>query len=346
MVLLQVYPMTQFIRLPETFAILRTNGYRGPCFQLLRSRYPPSRSDRYFSEETGRHERFNIVEDITPEDSVEFRLEEEQNYELHRRLFKVRYQNSQTRAILETTFWVLPFRIFRGNEVFPLLEFHTRAWIPRSPYNLDVRLPFSMEHLISTIERIQTDVLHEIRHHEDEQGSLADLYNRIPSAGGMDIRSFFRRQRPARPNRYFEDTFYGEDDVDDRLSIDTQYVGAGVGRARRGYAHSPPPPPRVVESVRIVEVPVERVVVQTRIAPIPKNIGDILLSNARAGADSCPIAAIRFSECAKLCVTSCFHIFDESNLNRWRQDHTSCPVCRCKIENVVSETRVDGVPTV
>jgi len=338
------YTMTQYMRLPQTFAILRTNGYRGPTFQLLRSRYVSP--DRYgnLGETRRGSDRFNVVEDITPEDLVEFRMEEDRNYEPHRRLFKVLYQNPQTGSILETTFWVLPFRIYRGNEIIPLLEFHTRAWIPRSSSILHVVLPFSMEHLMNTVDRIQQEVLHEIRHREDEQSSFMGLYDRVPSAGGMDIRNFFRT-RPQTPIYYPENTFYGEDDMDDRLSVETHYVGAGRHRRSR-HGRSPPPSPRVVESVRIVEVPVERVVVQTRTVPIPKNIGEILLANARAGADSCPIASTPFSECAKLCVTSCFHIFDEENLNRWRQDHTSCPVCRCKIENVVSESRVDGVPTV
>ena len=332
------------MRLPNRFAILRTNGYRGPTFQLLQSRYISPRTDRYFEHLGNISERYNVVEDITPEDLVEFRMEEDRNYEPHRRLFKVRYQNPQTQAILETTFWVLPFHLVRGNESIPLLEFHTRAWIPRSSFTLHVTLSFSMEHIMNTIERIQQDVLHEIRHREDDQSSMIDIYDRVPSRGGMDIRSFFRH-RPRSSIHYPDETIFGEDDIDDRMSVETQYVGAGSHR-RSHYTLPPTPQPRIVESVRIVEVPVERVVVQTRTVPIPKNVGEILLANARAGADSCPIASTPFSECTKLCVTSCFHIFDEANLNRWRQDHTSCPVCRCKIENVVSETRVDGVPTV
>lgn len=341
--------MNQFVRLPETFAILRTNGYRGPSFQLLGSRFVAPSPNRYPSEipHSPRQERFNIVDDITSDD-YQYRLEEEPNYELHRRLFKIRYQHPQTRAVLETLFWVLPFRLFRGNEIIPLLEFHVRSWIPRSSYSLSISFQHSIEEFLRIVERIQQEVLHEIRHREDEESSILNLYNRIPSAGGMDIRNFFGGRRHSRiPTHTFEDSFYGEDDVDDRMSIQTQYVGAGAGRrSRRGPSPPPSPPPRIVETVRVVEVPVERVVVETRIAPIPKNVGEILLANARSGADSCPIAATPFSECTKLCVTSCFHIFDESNLNRWRQDHTSCPVCRCKIENVVSETRVDGVPAV
>lgn len=321
--------MTQFVRLPETFAIVRTNGYRGPIFQVLHSRYIVN-SERYNEYIAQRHEsnRYNIVNDITADYFREYELQEDRNYELHRRLFKIRYQHPETHAILETSFWLLPFRLVSNQEAIPLLEFHTRAWIPRSTYSLPVSIPFGINRLLQAIESIQQDVLHEIRHREDEQ------------AGGMDIRSFFS------PRRYSHAYSYGEDDQDDRMSIETHYVGAIPDRRSHRYRQSPPPSPRLVESVRIVEVPVERVIVQTRVAPIPKNVGDILLANARAGTDSCPIASTPFSECTNLCVTSCFHVFDTENLNRWRQEHTSCPVCRTKIENVVSETRVDGVPTV
>jgi hypothetical protein len=89
--------------------------------------------------------------------------------------------------------------------------------------------------------------------------------------------------------------------------------------------------------VRVVEVPVERVVVHQKILPLPKGVGDALIRDARASTESCPILQTPFSECRKLAVSSCFHIFDKESLATWQQAHTSCPVCRCKIENVVSE---------
>ena len=101
-------------------------------------------------------------------------------------------------------------------------------------------------------------------------------------------------------------------------------------------------PPRIIERLVEVERPVERVVIQTKALPLPKDIGDILLANARKGQECCPIAATPFAECETLCVSSCFHIFEKASLSRWQEDHTTCPVCRCKIENVVYETRVDA----
>jgi hypothetical protein len=81
-------------------------------------------------------------------------------------------------------------------------------------------------------------------------------------------------------------------------------------------------------------------VTQIRVQPLPKHVGEVLLSAARKGTDSCPIAALTFAECSSLAVSSCFHIFDKESLERWMTTSASCPVCRSKIENVVSETNV------
>ncbi len=99
--------------------------------------------------------------------------------------------------------------------------------------------------------------------------------------------------------------------------------------------HTPPqtPPPRIVERIRVEE----RIVTQQKVLPLPKNVGDILIRDARAGKDTCPILQIPFTDCEKLAVSSCFHIFDAGSLRTWQQTHQTCPVCRCKIENVVSE---------
>jgi hypothetical protein len=119
------------------------------------------------------------------------------------------------------------------------------------------------------------------------------------------------------------------------IDSDSSYVRSPRRQSSYPRVRTPPPPPpaRIVE----VQVPVERIVIQTRVQNLPKAVGDILLANARQGAESCPIAATPFKECEKICVTSCFHVFDTESLTRWRTDHTSCPVCRTKIENVVCE---------
>jgi hypothetical protein len=170
---------------------------------------------------------------------------------------------------------------------------------------------------MNVMERIQEDRLAEIRAREDS----------------ISQRSM---------NRYTTDVYQPRNQEDDYPRVRTPPF-YGIPFRHRRRSTSPPlqqPPVRVVE----VEVPVERVIVQNKALPLPKEIGSILLSHARKGADLCPIAAIPFAECEKISVSSCFHVFDAASLARWQAEHTTCPVCRCKIENVVSETSLDAVP--
>jgi hypothetical protein len=202
----------------------------------------------------------------------------------------------------------------------PLLEFQYRSWIPTTNRRIEVEMPLSMNQFMDIFERIQRDRLDDIRVSEDD-----------PNA----------RQEYAYPPRLYRAN--GPDDYDDRLNPNERFVGAMARRQPPSRPLTPPAPPeiRVVQ----VEVPVERVVVQTRVSPLPKAVGDILLANARRSTDSCPIASTPFSECDILSITSCFHVFDAPSLTRWCEDHTSCPVCRAKIENTVTETRGNAMPT-
>jgi hypothetical protein len=82
---------------------------------------------------------------------------------------------------------------------------------------------------------------------------------------------------------------------------------------------------------------VERIVIKAN--TLPKAVGDILLASARKGEDTCPITSTPLASCEKLCVTSCFHVFDNESLLKWNETNDKCPVCRCKIENIVSEDK-------
>jgi hypothetical protein len=82
---------------------------------------------------------------------------------------------------------------------------------------------------------------------------------------------------------------------------------------------------------------VERIVIKPQ--TLPKSVGDILLASARKGEDSCPISTTPFASCKRLCVTSCFHIFENESLVKWNETNSKCPVCRSMIENVVSEDK-------
>ena len=313
--------MTQFTRLPEYFAIVRSNTYSGPSFQVLHSSWVSDRT-------RGLADHFNVVDDNTENNAYVLHLEERRNHLHDRHIYSARCKHPNTSHILETYFWFLPFELMSHRVGIPVLEFHTRAWIPRAEERVQVSLSFPMDNFILVAENIQREMLHEIRRLEDDDSQFMSRFrnNTFSWFSSRNISS-------------------GPDDYDDRLGPGN-FVGAGGYNRRRPRTPSPVPVPRIVESVRIVEVPVERVVVQTRTAPLPKAIGDIILAGARTGTDSCPIASIPFKDCTQICVTSCFHIFETASLNRWREDHTTCPVCRARIENVVCETTTDGVPRV
>jgi len=327
--------MTRFVPLPEVFAIARISPNRGITFQALKAYVDRRRGEATYDIYDNRNiddTRVNIVDvrESWIDERHEFQLVRLRNPEFDRLVHQTRILHPQTRAILDVNFWCLPFALEGQGRQIPVLEFQYRSWIPFSRYILPVNMARSQtseNEFITVIQRIQQDRLHEISAREDD----------------AMIRTLSMRDVPFYPpsmNSY--DSHYNSDDEDDRFSVRTR--AAGGGRHRRA-SPPPPPPPRIVERVHRIEVPVERIVVETRVAPLPKAVGDILLSTARKGADSCPIAAVPFSECEALSITSCFHVFDTSSLARWRTDHTSCPVCRSKIENVVVETRVDGLPT-
>jgi hypothetical protein len=211
----------------------------------------------------------------------------------------LRYLPAQGEEPQEVYYWFTPFALDIGNaQGIPLLEFQYRSWIPTGHVPLPVRA--NLNELFATLHRIQETQLVEIRRREDEASMGTPRYSR----------AYNRIHTPPRVDSW--------------------------NRNSR-HLRTPSPPPRIVETVRLVEVPVERVVIQNKPLPIPKAVGDLLLSNARKGADTCPILQTPFSECTKLAVSSCFHIFDAESLSMWQQTHTSCPVCRCKLENVVSE---------
>lgn len=300
---------------PHIFAVIRGQAIQGPCIQILQS-----------EERNG----YSFIQNLRrPDEFFEAELRRVQTYQLDPTIYTVRYKTDQyNREAAEVKFWSLPFYYRIRNERIPLIEFQYRSWIPDDYIQIPIRS--NSNEVLHICERIEMERLFEIRREEDRN---RDIY-RPPILWG------------------------GEDDWDDRASSQNyrDLIGAGAGTRRSRYRtpsprrdsyypparipYTPPPPPPEPE-VRII--PVERIVTQIRTQPIPKHIGEILLANARRGADSCPIAALTFSECDKICVSSCFHIFDKESLERWMTTSTSCPVCRSKIENVVSEGSVDAV---
>lgn len=307
------------MQFPQLFGIVRTYPMRPPSLQFFRAElgHPrPPRSMRSLHDDD-----FYIIRAAPPHVQVEI----DSDVGLNRRsldtgIYTLRYKHPRTNQIDEVYSWSLPFTVyFRGSrELIPILEFQYRSWIPvDANWSLEIPMtPREVMNILSEVNRLRTE---EIRRMEDQEEvqTVWGGRGRTPVGFGAG---------------------HGPDDWDDRVTGNPdEFVGAG-GR-RRTHARTPTPPsirsaPTVIE--RVVERLVERVVVQSQ--PLPKPVGDLLLSTARKGPDSCPITAVPFPECESLSVTSCFHVFDTRSLTRWRESHTTCPVCRSAIQNIVSET--------
>lgn len=289
--------------LPQIFGVVRTQSLRGPCVQLCTS--------RYIQEGQVGHDYF-IVRNAGTNDIRSIDLDIHLvTRNIERQIHRLRYKHPESGQIQEVYFWFLPFQMNRGHQAIPLLDFQYRSWLPTS--YIPVPFQFDPQQAMRMIEVIQQEKLEEIRRLEDLE------------AEGHQYSSYLSRTR----------RFEQDEDMDyERMNM---FDPRASGRRSRLLSEPrTPSPPREVRVVE-VQVPVERVVIQTRVQALPKAVGDILLANARQGEETCPIAAIPLKECEKICVTSCFHIFDTQNLERWRENHTTCPVCRTKIENVVSE---------
>jgi hypothetical protein len=291
--------------LPELFGIIRSSHFREPCVQLCSAEHvlPGSHRSREGLD-------YHIVQNVRNRDDTRRHFDFEMIYNnIHRPLLLIRYKHPITDQLQEVYCWFLPFRAIYNGYSVPILDFQYRSWLPTNYVSFPIG--YDLNTVIRTMEDIQQDKLREIQQMEDNEA--------VPSIPWGDyIRTPSIRSTP-----------------NERYSI-----GRSLSRRMDPFPpriRTPSPPPQ--QPVRIVEVqvPVDRVVVQMRVQQLPKAVGDILLANARQGSESCPILAVPFKECEKISITSCFHIFDSESLIRWRADHTSCPVCRSKIENVVSE---------
>lgn len=244
-----------------------------------------------------------------PTEFFESELHHIQNYQLDPTIYTLRYKTHEhNREAAEVKFWVLPFYYRIRHQRVPVLEFQYRSWLPEEYHPMPIRE--NVGDLLHTCERIEMERLFEIRREEDGRHEFPSWhYER-----NMD------RYFGSRPSRYRTPS------------------PVSRGYSSRPRTPSPPPTPPQPE-IRVIEVqvPVERIVTQTRVLPLPKHVGEVLLSNARKGTESCPIAALPFGECGALAVCSCFHIFEKESIERWMQTSRTCPVCRSNIENIVSE---------
>ncbi len=292
---------------PEVFAVVRTQAVRGPSLQILRS--------------LERHRYYTIQNERNSQRFLHKSLERVPRYQVDRTVYTLRFKTEDFEQVNEVKFWVLPFFLIDGpwDTVIPILEFQYRSWIP-SHYDEVPIYGTQYSELLECMERIQEERLDEIRSSEDSHSRSSYHNFHYNYIGNPSFRNLLLSSGP--------------DDYDDRRTMRRgSLVGAIPDRVNTPQAHYRQPEIQVIE----VEVPVDRIIREVRVQPLPKAIGDILLANARLGSDTCPILSIPYKECDKLSISSCFHIFDKESLARWQSTHSNCPVCRSKIENIVSE---------
>jgi len=72
------------------------------------------------------------------------------------------------------------------------------------------------------------------------------------------------------------------------------------------------------------------------VTTIPKFIAELVRKEAIAKKESCPITFTPFDECSSTSLTSCYHLYETTGLNRWLENSMKCPVCK----QVISSTSV------
>jgi hypothetical protein len=68
-------------------------------------------------------------------------------------------------------------------------------------------------------------------------------------------------------------------------------------------------------------------------AAVPKFITELVRKEAIAKKESCPISMIPFEDCESTTLTSCYHLYETTGLNRWLENNVSCPMCKQMISS-------------
>jgi hypothetical protein len=66
---------------------------------------------------------------------------------------------------------------------------------------------------------------------------------------------------------------------------------------------------------------------------IPRFVAEIMKKEAIAKNDTCPISFESFAG-TPVSITSCFHLFDTSSINKWLDRDNSCPLCKAPVSFV------------
>lgn len=244
-------------------------------------------------------------------------------------------------------YWYLPFYFPHNGRRIPVIEFQYKSWLP-SPIHYGanrVIIPMNNRLLfLQTVRRINSERQETIRY-DEEQGVTTPVRERSlvrtpPPVNRLNRRDIQResntlhhilnlpirdlnidiRRGPLFSNLRVEIPLPREDMISlEDLQDDEEQETPNLPLAFREH----------IEPERAVP---------PRALSLPRHVGDLLLQQARTGTESCPISALRYSECTKLSVTSCFHVFESQSIQRWRTlGNNNCPVCRTSITNIVTE---------
>ena len=309
---------------PQTFAVVKAQA-NPRSFQILMS------SSQYNQEEG--HDVYTLENASWARDLERTRYEEDLFTELDPCVYTFcYYSSSHSMRIRKFKYWYTPYSFTRNGQRIPILEFQYKSWLPSG--GIRIPIAYNETHFMDTLNTINQERCADI--HNAEQGNLVTPPPRT------------RQNRSPPP-----------------ISRQSPHFPESVEQTRRrlnmldDYHPQPPPPQQPLppsllellseESSFAIPLPVAFQVTNTappggeappsqQVLPLPKHVGDLLIHHSRLGTESCPILATPFSECDTLTVTSCFHVFDSQSLGRWRTDHSTCPVCRTPITNVVEES--------
>lgn len=225
------------------------------------------------------------------------------------RFARIRLPNG---AIRQIVFWFAPILLDTGvKDRVPVIDFNFKAWLPRPTRR--IHAPYT-NHITQTLDALQTrysSISSSVSYIATDDEPLSEVPVRPPTPPRQ-------RSRSSTPPQTDSD-----DETQSIMTVYPSFNEPWVGSPRRLEFPPLPPSPPASEA----RMPL----------PIPEHVGTLLIADARKSNDSCPISAIPYSEITQLAVTSCFHIFDCQSLNHWRQEHSSCPVCRTTIANVVTK---------
>lgn len=206
---------------------------------------------------------------------------------------------TETGELKRLKYWQFPMSLSSGNHQFDVIHFEYKAWLPRPSSRVAFGLPNTVLQEYNRKVSYLTN--------SEEEPVRRRLFDSLPH----------RSPTPPLLSRSVSPTSL---DLDDTQSVVTVYDPHYHPLAYPPLPPSPtesPPPPKPL--------------------PIPELVGTLLIQNATAGEDSCPISAVPYKELTSLSATSCFHIFDTESIQTWLKDHNQCPVCRHSIANLITK---------